>query len=631
MNSKENVLIVDDDPNNIYFLNEILSEYYRTTVADSGKRALELAKEHIPDIILLDVAMPLMNGYEVCQKLKADKTLHDIPVIFLSAIDSTANKVKGFEVGGVDYVTKPFNIAEILERVKTHLGLKQARQALQEQNEKLEAEILSRQVIEEQLRQSEEKYRLLFERTNDAVLIIGMDLKHLEVNHQAAYLLGYPLEDLINKHISNFVIADESETSLDLAMRMINGDVLPPYEREFRRKDGTTFLAEVNVSLIHDDDGQPLYFHSIIRDITEKKKLQQALKESERRYRGILENTGEAVFATDINGNFTYVNQVMVKRSDMTEDDLIGTHFTALVDEEWQAKVSKFYIEQLKDKVEETVYIFPLRKVGNEKTWVEQTINFIMDGEKITGFLGIARDITERRRIEAEREQLIAELDAFAHTVAHDLKNPLGALKLYGGLFESRYDLMLPQKHKELLVSMNAVTEKMNKIVDALLLLSSVRKKSDITREILNMSEIVTEAEERLIQQIKTCKAEYTITDNFPASIGYAPWIEEVWVNYLSNAMKYGGEPVKFEIGANIIDEESVRFWVKDNGNGISLEDQDKLFTPFTRLDTGTAEGHGLGLSIVQRITEKLNGHVGIESELGKGSTFYFVLPRHMT
>jgi len=109
--------------------------------------------------------------------------------------------------------------------------------------------------------------------------------------------------------------------------------------------------------------------------------------------------------------------------------------------------------------------------------------------------------------------------------------------------------------------------------------------------------------------------------------LGHAEWIVEVWANYLSNSIKYGGQPPRVKLGAEVQPNGMVRFWVRDNGPGLSPEEQARLFTPFTRLDQVRAKGHGLGLSIVRRIVEKLGGQVGVESQIGQGSSFFFTLP----
>ena len=114
-----------------------------------------------------------------------------------------------------------------------------------------------------------------------------------------------------------------------------------------------------------------------------------------------------------------------------------------------------------------------------------------------------------------------------------------------------------------------------------------------------------------------------------PIAKGYAPWVEEVWANYLSNGLKYGDQPPRMELGATPQSGGMVRFWVQDHGPGLTPEAQAMLFTEFTRLSEIRAEGHGLGLSIVRRIMEKLGGQAGVESNgvSGQGSVFYFTLP----
>jgi signal transduction histidine kinase len=142
------------------------------------------------------------------------------------------------------------------------------------------------------------------------------------------------------------------------------------------------------------------------------------------------------------------------------------------------------------------------------------------------------------------------------------------------------------------------------------------------------MEEIVADVRQRLEDMITTRKAEITIPGEWPEAVGYAPWVEEIWINYVSNALKYGGQSPQIELGSNRLSNGSVRFWVRDSGPGISPEQQKELFTPFSRLgQSPKIEGHGLGLSIVLRIAEKLGGEVGVESQVDQGSLFFFTLP----
>jgi signal transduction histidine kinase len=143
------------------------------------------------------------------------------------------------------------------------------------------------------------------------------------------------------------------------------------------------------------------------------------------------------------------------------------------------------------------------------------------------------------------------------------------------------------------------------------------------------MANIVDEARLRLSDLIEERQAEIVLPEAsaWPVALGHAEWIVEVWVNYFSNAIKYGGQPPCMKLGAEAQPDGMVRFWARDNGHGLSPEEQARLFTPFTRLNQVRAKGHGLGLSIVRRIVEKLGGQVGVESRIGQGSSFFFTLP----
>ncbi len=381
--AKAVILIIDDNPININLLTHILVRRgYEIRSANSGPHALAAIRDDLPDLILLDIMMPDMDGYEVCAQLKAAEQTRDIPIIFISALDATKDKIKGFNVGGVDYITKPFQFAEVLARVQTHLTLRSMQRTLQDQNIKLEQEIRERVRAEEQLRQ----------------------------------------------------------------------------------------------------------------------------------------------YAADL-----------------------------------------------------------------------ETRN--------------------------------AELDAFAHTVAHDLKNPLTALITTGYLLENNYN-KLSKENLNLYARMIVNNGRMmNNIIDELLLLSSVREIDEIETQPLDMDRIVTNVRDRLAFSVEEHQAEIVLPDHWPVALGYGPWIEEVWANYISNAVKYGGQPPRAELGGTTEADGWVRFWVRDNGLGLTPEEQEQLFTPFERLHQVRVEGHGLGLSIVQRIVEKLGGQVGVESTVGQGSVFFFTLP----
>jgi signal transduction histidine kinase len=216
------------------------------------------------------------------------------------------------------------------------------------------------------------------------------------------------------------------------------------------------------------------------------------------------------------------------------------------------------------------------------------------------------------------------ELDAFAHTVAHNLKNPLCVIIAAGDVINGVSDLTRKEQ-REFLQQIKSTAFEMDNIIDNLLLLAEVRK-VDAPSEPVDMKRVVNSVRNRLQYLVKEYHGRLIYPEVWPAVIGYGPWIEEVWANYISNALKYGGASPCVELGATLQPGGMIRFWTRDNGLGIPCETQAGLFTPFTQLRNSRKGGHGLGLSIVLRIVEKLGGQVGVESELGKGSLFYFTL-----
>ncbi len=226
-----------------------------------------------------------------------------------------------------------------------------------------------------------------------------------------------------------------------------------------------------------------------------------------------------------------------------------------------------------------------------------------------------------------ERQELVEELDAFCHTVAHDLKNPLATLT---GWIE--LTLLLVGKADEATLRHHLTKavdsgRQLNGIIEGLLVLAGVRGQS-VTAGPLDTAALVAEAIKRLGHLLETQPAHIQKPVSWPAAIGYAPWIVEVWTNYISNAIKHGGAHQQIVLGGEgSPDGRFARFWVQDNGPGLDEAAQQMMFVPFTRISKVKTRGHGLGLSIVRRIVEKLGGQVGVVSKPGAGARFWFELP----
>ncbi len=369
-----------------------------------------------------------------------------------------------------------------------------------------------------------------------------------------------------------------------------------------------------------------------------KHQMDMRLKESEQWFSATLRSIGDAVIATDADGRVKFMNPLAETLTGWKQDEAVGRRlpqvFRAMKESDLgrdEAPGAEAYLYAPSSTSTDTVLI----PRSGPPILVEDSNAPIKDDRgNITGLVLVFRDITKRRRAEREREQLISELDAFAHTVAHDLKNPLSIIVGSTEMLEYDFATLPESVFRQYLRSIAVKGRKMNNIIDALLLLASARQ-SHVRLEPVEMGTVVAESLERVSNMIEQRGAQVVAPEVWPAVRGYAPWIEEIWVNYLSNAIKYGGRPdegvpptleLGFDAPLTIGDGDYACFWVQDNGMGVTPEQQQQLFTPFVRLDQARTEGYGLGLSIVHRIVEKLGGHVGVRSTVGQGSRFYFIL-----
>lgn len=334
----------------------------------------------------------------------------------------------------------------------------------------------------------------------------------------------------------------------------------------------------------------------------------------------LVENMSDSVLVLDTQNRIVDINPA-------AQTLLEGTHRQAILGKQFSSVFAKWIdvIAQFQGAVEKRAEVM---LEENPPRYLDVQINPLYDRQgHFSGRLITWRDISERKCVEMEREQLIADLDAYAHMVAHDLKVPVTAVIGFAELLLEDENSGDDNDLKVILTRIHQSSYKIHTIINELLLLASIRDVASISLHSLNMQEIAQESITRLENVIKGKQALVTYGESWPVALGYAPWIEEIWVNYISNALKYGGTPPVIHLDAQLMPGNKARFWVKDNGPGITQQDQAKLFSQFERLDNVRVEGDGLGLSIVRRIAEKLGGEVGVESQIGQGSVFYFTLP----
>ena len=218
-----------------------------------------------------------------------------------------------------------------------------------------------------------------------------------------------------------------------------------------------------------------------------------------------------------------------------------------------------------------------------------------------------------------------AELEAYAHTIAHSLKTPLAASTRFLEILLKFRSENLSDEQRHLLQQAMTLLTTTGGAIDAMLLLSTVSNQ-EVELNALDMAGLTTMVLNQLADVRASTHANVVLPKTWPKALGYGPWIAEVWLNLVSNAFKYSGTPPRIELGGER-DEAQVRFWVRDNGSPLSEDDCHRIFTPFTRLQQERAAGHGLGLVTVQRIVTKLGGVVRARPLGTQGNEFSFTLP----
>ena len=296
---KANILVVDDYPANLRLLSMMLEKQgYQVKEALTGQVALDSIEKALPDVVLLDVNMPQMSGYEVCSQLKAAERTRDLPVIFLSAASEALNKVYAFEVGGADYITKPFQLEDVLIRVENQLTIQRQKRQLTEQNARLQQEIRDRQQAEAALRRSEAR--------NQAVLAAIPDLM-FRVHRDGVYLDYFPARgfheplmpgvERIGRQMTDVIPAEMALRQQQYMELVLQTGEIEIYEQQYE-VDGRLYEEEVRIVVSGEDE---VLF--IVRDIGDRRRIERALYEAQRKSETLLLNILPKVIADQLKKN----------------------------------------------------------------------------------------------------------------------------------------------------------------------------------------------------------------------------------------------------------------------------------------------------------------------------------------
>ena len=329
------ILTIDDNQDNLTILSTLILESFpdaNVLSALNGQRGLELAAREEPDIILLDIIMPGMDGYEVCRRLKQDARLCDIPVVFVTAIQSNKeSRIRALECGAESFLSKPIDDIELTAQIRAMLKIRAANIQKRDEKQLLAAMVKEKtkelKAANAELKESEAKYRYLFENSS-----VGKSLTQpsgeIEVNVTFCNMLGYTSEELRDKKDQKLTHPDDIElTELNMNELISGKKKEARFNKRYIRKDGSIMWAEVLSSVRRREDGSPMYFMTSMIDITDRIEAQEALKQSEERFQLLFNKAPLGYQSLDFDGRFIEVNQKWLDMLGYTREEAIGKWF----------------------------------------------------------------------------------------------------------------------------------------------------------------------------------------------------------------------------------------------------------------------------------------------------------------
>lgn len=495
-----------------------------------------------------------------------------------------------------------------------------------------------RKKLEDGLLESEKRYHGLYDSIREGILRMDLSGHILGANKALVNMLGYPPNELsLNTNQQMTPEKWQAKEANVVQKQVIERGYSDEYEKEYIRKDGSFVPVSLRLWLIRDESGQPSSMWGIVRDITEQKQAEQALRESEEKYRSLFTNMSlgyaycEMVFDKNNQPNdFIYieVNDSFEKLTGLKRTGVIGKRVTEVIPSinETHPEIIPTYgkVVQTGEPTAFEVFFQPLQ------IW----LSIVVYRPKIGYFVAIFENITEHKEAEETLlnrtralEDANSELRQFAYVVSHDLREPLRIITSFAQSLEKRYRNKLDKTADEYIDFIVDGTTRMQNLIDDILTYSRVGMRA-VPFEPVDMEKVFQDAVANLKISIEETNAQITY-DPPPVISGDPAQLAQVMQNLLSNAVKFhrqGVNPV-IHVSAKQDMDEWV-FSVRDNGIGIGHELFGRLFTLFQRLNPQDKyKGSGVGLAVAKRVIQRHGGRIWVESQPGQGSTFYFSIP----
>ena len=504
-------------------------------------------------------------------------------------------------------------------------------------------DITERRQMEDALRASERKCSDLVENSPDGIISLDKTGHFLSFNVAAEHMTGFSADEVVGKHFTKIgILAEQSiQKTLKEFGFLLTGAERSPFELTITRRDQSHLVTEANARLIEQDDRET-WIQLTLRDITERKEAERALNRSENMLRTIINATKDAMIAVGEDGLICLFNPAAEKMFGRGQAEMIGQTLELLVPEDYTSRhkqhVHDFFVNNRQDYMADRPLELPARHSKGHIFPIELSLSVgIVDEKRVV--IAIARDITERKKAEHTLEELNTalettnlelirtnkELEEFAYITAHDLKTPLRAIGTLADWLSVDYADKFDEQGKENVRLLVAKAKQMSSLIDDILRYSGAGHNPQKSRKV-DLHQVVSD----IIHDIAPPKhIDITTENELPKLVCKKTHIKQIFQNLLSNAVKYMDKSEgHIKIGCVEL-EDTWRFSVADNGSGIEKKYFDKIFKIFQTLSPREGlDSTGIGLSIVKKLVELNKGSVWVESEVDKGSTFFFTLPK---